>query len=446
MLSLLPTAALLLVAAQDSEPAETPPSWAHWGQWRGPLATGVAPLADPPIHWSEERNVRFKTELPGSGYGSPVVWGDRVFLTAAVPVGPAVEPVPDDAPGAHDNAVVDHRHEFIAFAVNRKDGSIAWRTKLHEQLPHAGYHVTGALAAASAATDGEHVVAFFGSYGLYCLDTDGELQWGVDLGDMDVKHGHGEGATPVLHGDTVVVVWDHEGPSFLVAFDKRTGEELWREERDEPTSWATPIVVEHGESAQVIVSGTNRVRSHDLESGEIVWESDGLSNNVVASPVYGDGMVFAGSSYVRKRMVGIRLDGAKGDISRTDRVAWRRQRSTPYVPSPLLDDGWLWFLNHYQGFLTRVEATTGSEPQRPVRLPEMNEIYASPVGAAGRVYVTDREGVTLVLTREPAAPRLLARNVLDDSISASAALVGDELYLRGARYLYCIREARDGPR
>ena len=418
-------------------PAARPPE-AHWGQWRGPLGTGVAPDADPPLRWSEEENVRFKTALPGEGYGTPVIWGDRVFLTAAVPIGPILDPVPDDAPGAHDNAPVRQAHRFIAFAIDRQSGEILWETVLHEQLPHAGFHVSGALAAASAVTDGEHLIAFFGSYGIYGLDLDGEVLWHDDLGDMQVKHGHGEGATAALHGNTVIVNWDHEGPSFIAAMDKATGKQRWRKERDEVTSWATPIVVEHDGRQQVIVSGTRRVCAYDLEDGSVIWECAGLSNNVVASPVAADGMVFAGSSYVRKRMLGIRLEGAKGDITTTDRIAWRRQRGTPYVPSPLLLDGWLYFLNHYQGFLTRVQAATGAEPNRAMRLPGMNDIYASPVAAGGHVYITDRSGVTAVLRADPANPEILAHNVLDDTFSASAAIAGDELYLRGSRHLYCI--------
>ena len=367
-----------------------------------------------------------------------MIWGDRIFLTAAVQVGPILDPVPDDAPGAHDNAAVRQAHRFIAFAIDRQSGEIVWQTMLHEQLPHAGFHVTGALASASAITDGEHLIAFFGSYGIYGLDLDGEVLWHDDLGDMQVKHGHGEGATAALHGDTVIVNWDHEGPSFIVAMDKATGKPRWRKERDEVTSWATPIVVEHAGRQQVIVSGTRRVQAYDLEDGSVIWECAGLSNNVVASPVAADGMVFAGSSYVRKRMLGIRLEGAKGDITTTDRIAWRRQRGTPYVPSPLLLDGWLYFLNHYQGFLTRVEAATGLEPTRAMRLPGMNDIYASPVAAGGHVYITDRSGVTAVLRADPANPEILAHNVLDDTFSASAAIVEDELFLRGSRALYCI--------
>jgi outer membrane protein assembly factor BamB len=208
------------------------------------------------------------------------------------------------------------------------------------------------------------------------------------------------------------------------------------------TSWSTPLIVRQGDGAQVIVSGTKRVRGYDLATGRVIWECAGLSHNIVASPVAADGMVFVGSSYEKRRMFGIKLAGAKGDITATDNVAWRRARRTPYVPSPLLYDGWLYFLTHYQGFLSKVVAKTGDEPQKPMRLEGMYEIYASPVAAAGRIYITDRDGITLVLSHGKGAPAVLARNRLDDGFNASAAIAGDEIFLRGRSHLYCIARSK----
>jgi outer membrane protein assembly factor BamB len=216
----------------------------------------------------------------------------------------------------------------------------------------------------------------------------------------------------------------------------------WRQDRDEVTSWSTPLIVRQGDGAQVIVSGTKRVRGYDLATGRVIWECAGLSHNIVASPVAADGMVFVGSSYEKRRMFGIKLAGAKGDITATDNVAWRRARRTPYVPSPLLYDGWLYFLTHYQGFLSKVVAKTGEEPQKPMRLEGMYEIYASPVAAAGRIYITDRDGITLVLSHGKGAPAVLARNRLDDGFNASAAIAGDEIFLRGRSHLYCIARSK----
>ena len=409
----------------------------YWPQWRGPLGTGVAPYADPPVNWSEDQNIRWKIQLPGSGHSTPVIWDDRIFLTSAVPDGEALEPIYNNAPGAHDNRPITHRHLFVVLAVDRRDGRILWQQTVHEALPHEGGHFTGSLASNSPVTDGERVYAFFGSHGLFCLDMDGQLIWKSDLGKMQSKHAHGEGSSPALHGDTLFINWDHEGQSFLVAFDKRTGKRRWRVARQEVTSWATPIVVEHRGKPQLIISGTNRIRAYDVATGGVIWECGGLSANIVASPVAADGMVYAASSYDTRAILAIRLEGARGDITQTDQVVWSRQRGVPYVPSPLLYGDALYFLRHYQGILTRVQAKTGEERHGPFRLGGIRDVYASPVGAAGRVYIVDRDGTTIVISHDD-VPRIVALNRLDDSFSASPALVGRELILRGQRYVYCV--------
>ncbi len=426
--------ALPAAGGEDSDVAKR-----HWPQWRGPLGTGVAPDANPPVQWSETTNIRWKTALPGRGHSTPIVWGDRIFLTTAVPLGEALAPRYSNAPGAHDNAPVTHRHKFVVLAIDRRGGKILWQQTMREQLPHEGAHYSGSLASASPVTDGKHLFAFFGSYGLYCLDFDGRVQWKADLGTMHSKHGHGEGASPALYGDTLVVGWDHEGPSFLLALDKRTGKHRWKVARNEVTSWATPIVVEHRGKPQVVLSGTDRTRGYDLATGRVIWECAGLSANIVASPVAADGMIYAGSSYVKRGFLAIRLDGARGDITGTRQVAWTRTRGTPYVPSPLLYGDSLYFLSHYQGVLTRVTAKTGEDRPGAFRLNGIRNVYASPVGAADRVYVTDRDGTTIVI-RHADEPKLLALNRLDDRFNASAAVVGRELFLRGERHLYCIVE------
>jgi outer membrane protein assembly factor BamB len=431
-------ACLLSVAADaDRSGAE---AQHFWPQWRGPVGTGVAPKAHPPVEWSETKHIRWKTALPGKGHSTPIVWGQRIFLTTAIPYGEAVKPRYPNRPGAHDNLAWTRHHEFVVLAVRRSDGKILWQQRVHQELPHEAGHVTASLASASPVTDGEHVFAFFGSRGLYCLDTNGKVLWNKNLGQMHSKHGHGEGSSPALHGETLIVNWDHEEQSFLVALDKRTGNQRWRVARAEDTSWATPIVVEHGGRAQVIVPGTNRVRGYDLASGAVLWECGGLSSNIVASPVAANGVVYAGSSYDTRALLAIRLEGAKGDITGTNQVLWTRRRGTPYVPSPLLYGDSLYTLQHYQGILSRLDAKTGEDQGGPFRLGAINNVYASPVGAAGRVYVTSLDGVTQVISHGEPMPRMLAVNRLDESFSASAALVGRELYLRGERYLYCIAE------
>ncbi|HMJ64843.1 MAG TPA: PQQ-binding-like beta-propeller repeat protein, partial [Candidatus Binatia bacterium] len=390
----------------------------NWPQWRGPLANGVAPLANPPIHWSETNNVRWKIPLPGKAHSSPIVFGDLVYVLAAMPVGEARKPVYDDAPGVHDSVPVTHRHQFVALAISRRDGSVSWKKVLREEWPHEGGHETGSLASSSPVTDGEQLYVFFGSRGLYCLDLKGDLKWSKDLGRMHTLHAHGEGSSPVLHGDTLIVCWDQEGDSFLYAFDKRTGKQLWKVPRDEKTSWSTPLVVEHEGKPQVIVSATKRVRGYDLATGAQLWECAGLTDNVVSSPVYTDGVVIAGNSYYSQAMLAIRLAGAKGDITRTTNVLWKLNRMTPYVSSPLLYDKTLYFLLHNQNVLSRLDPLTGKPRGEALRLEGINDfIFASPVGAAGRIYVTSRDGVTVVL-RHDSENATLAVNRLKDSFSA----------------------------
>ena len=431
----LPATAGEISARDKAEPLR------NWMQWRGPWANGVAPHANPPVHWSETNNLRWKIELPGQGHASPIVSGELVFLTAAVPVGAAQAPVHDNAPGVHDSVPVTHRHEFVVLAIGRKDGKLVWKKVLREEWPHEGGHETGSLASNSPVTDGEHLYVFLGSRGLHCLDLKGELKWQKDLGRMQTLHSHGEGSSPVLHGDTLIVCWDHEGESFLYAFDKRTGAQRWKVARDEKTSWSTPLVLESEGKPQVIVSATKRVRGYDLATGNLIWECAGLTDNVVSSPVYGHGVVIAGNSYYQQAMLAIRLTGAKGDLTGTDHVAWKLNRLTPYVSSPLLYDDTLYFLRHNQNILSRLEPATGKPRGDPLRLEGINDfIFASPVGAAGRIYVTGRDGVTIVL-RHDRENATLAVNRLDDSFSASPALADRELYLRGERWLYCIVES-----
>jgi outer membrane protein assembly factor BamB len=441
LLAVLAVGWLVATLAAD-EPGSNSAAEHNWPQWRGPLATGAAPHADPPLVWdSDGTNIRWKTPIPGRGHSTPIVWGDRIFLTAAVPYGDALPPRPSTAPGNHDNLPVTHRHKFVALAVNRADGSIVWQQTLREALPQEQGHRTASLASSSPVTDGERLYVLFGSFGLYCLDLNGKLIWKADFGPMQSLHGHGEGSSPALHGNTLIVNWDHEGQSFVVALDKRTGRELWKVARKEVTSWATPIIVEHAGKPQVIVSGTSRIRGYDLASGKVLWECGGLSANIVASPVAGDGMVFAGSSYDKRALLAIRLDGASGDITDSDRIAWSRLRGTPYVPSPLLYDGMLYFLTHYQGILSRVDGKTGEDRPGAIRLDGIGNVYASPVAAAGRIYITDLSGATAVLAHSD-IPRPLALNRLHEPVSASPALAGRDLLLRGEKFLYCLAEEK----
>jgi outer membrane protein assembly factor BamB len=419
----------MTTSAQTNSPAER-----FWGQWRGPASTGVSKTADPPLEWSETKNIRWKVEIPGRGSGSPVVWGDRVYLMTAVPVGPT-----GDAQHAPRGGIQPRiPHKFVVMAINRRDGKIAWERTVREEAPHEGSHVdNGTWASSSAVTDGEHLFAFFESKGLYAFTLDGELIWNKDFGDKRMRNQFGEGSTPALHRNRLVVVWDQQGgQSFVVTLDKRTGEELWRANRSEIDTWATPLV-EHEGRAQVVVPGQNRLRSYNLENGEIVWESAGLTMNPIPSPVAADGMVFATSGFQGNNLKAIKIDGARGDITGTPSIVWTLDRDTPYVPSPILYDGLLYILKTNNGILSTFDAKTGKPHYQGQRLTGVPNVFASPVGAAGRVYFAGREGTTLVIRNSPTF-EVLATNVLDDGFDASPALVDGEIYLRGNKFLYCI--------
>jgi outer membrane protein assembly factor BamB len=422
--------ALILSSGVRAEPV--PEAQLYWSQWRGPLATGVAPHADPPLRWSETENVRWKVPIPGRGSASPVVWGDRVFVLTAVGEGARGE-------GPRAGIVPRGPVRFVVLSIDRQSGRVVWERTAREEVPHEGTHPDGTWASPSPVTDGEVVLAHFGSRGLYAYDLEGRSLWQKDFGDMKTRLGFGEGSSPALSGDVVVVNWDHEGDSFLAALDRRTGRELWRRERDEVTSWSTPLVVEADGNTQVVVNATERVRGYDLGTGEELWEAGGMTVNTIPSPVYGNGILYAMSSFRGNAARAIRLEGAKGDLTGTDAVVWSHDRDTPYVPSPLLYGDSVYFLKSNSGILTSLDARTGAVRYGPERLPGVQGVYSSPVGAADRVYVTGRDGRTIVLRHGPKL-EVLAENLLDEGFDASAALVDGELFLRGRKSLYCLAE------
>lgn len=425
-------------AEEESTAAPEPaPRGASWRQWRGPLGTGVAPDATPPLTWSETAGVKWKVALPGLGHSTPAVLDQRIVLTTAIPHGEVREAHSGPSHGDHDNTPGLQDHTYEVLLVDRATGRTVWQTKVADEQPHESRHLTASWASASPVVDSEVIVASFGSRGVFALDWSGKVLWSADVGDMAVKHGHGEGSSPALSGDTVTVNWDHEEASFVVALDKRTGRERWRVARDEPTSWSSPLVLTHAGRQQAIIAATNRVRAYDVTDGKVIWELGGLSGNVVATPVAGNGIVYAGSSYETRMLMAVKLDGAAGDITGSANILWSRVRDTPYVPSPVLYGEMLCFVRHLQGWLTCVEAATGRTLWGPTKLPGIRQVYASPVGAVGRLYVVGRGGRTVVL-RKGATFEVLATNDLDDSFSASPVLVDSELLMRGDSHLYCL--------
>jgi outer membrane protein assembly factor BamB len=414
----------------------------NWPRWRGPDENGVSPYGKAPAQWDENKNIKWKIEIPGKGHATPLVWGDQIFVLTGIEGESKKEPpAQGQNQGLGMSIKTDARIKFAVLAINRSDGSIIWQHTAREEVPHEGSHSTGSWASNSPVTDGEHVYAYFGSHGLYCYDMQGKLIWDKDLGDMTARNGWGEGSSPALYKDKIVVTWDHEGPSFIIALDKNTGKELWKTDRDEGTSWATPLIVESNGKAQVITNATSKIRSYDLADGKLLWESTGMTQNAIPSPVAAKGIVYIMSGYMGNALQAIRLSEAKGNIAGSKAIIWKLDKDTPYIPSPLLYDDTLYFMSGMGGnSISCVNAGTGEAYYSNQRLKGIgNLIYASPVLADGKIYITGRNGSTAVIKQGPQF-EVLATNSLDDSFSASPVIVDNELYLRGDKYLYCITE------
>jgi outer membrane protein assembly factor BamB len=430
-----------------------------WPQWRGPLGTGAAPLADPPSSWSENERVKWKVNIPGTGDASPIIWGDNIFILTAIPTGKktAAKPAetsdsnsPPQSPsgegrrrGGRMNAETPNEfYQFSVICLDRKTGKTTWTKIAREEVPHEGHQQNNTHASGSAVTDGEVMVAFFGSRGLHCYDLQGNPKWSKDFGQMRTKLGFGEGASPALHGDTVVVIWDHEGEDFIAALDKRTGKEVWRTPRSEGTGWSTPLIVEHGGKTQVIVNATGKVRSYDLATGKEIWSCAGQSANAIPTPVATSDTVYVTSGFRGHALFAIAL-GRSGDLTGSDAIRWKYDKNTPYIPSPLLLDDLLYFVANNDAKLSCFDAKNGNPHFEAERLEGVFGIYASPVAAKDRIYVLGREGTCLVLKKGPKL-EILATNKLDDKTDSSPALAGNEIFIRGRKNLYCISNETAG--
>ena len=430
----------------------------NWPTWRGADSTGVALSTGAPTTWDEESNIRWKLDLPGKGSSTPIVWGDHLFVTTAIETDRKPEGAPEAAPepetepeggrgrgrggrGRRGSPAPTQIHEFWVMAVSRASGEIAWKTKATETVPHEAGHNTNTQASASPITDGEHIFAFFGSRGVFCLDMQGEVVWSKEFGKMQTRNQFGEGASPALHGDTLVVLWDHEGDDFIAAFDKNTGEEKWRTERDEATTWVTPLIAPVGDGHQVIVTATSASRGYDLETGNVVWSLGGMTSNCIPTPIYRDGHVWLMSGYRGASLQRIKLEGAKGDLADSENVLWQYGQGTSYVPSGLLKDDHIYFLRGNTGVLNCLNAMTGEPVYTGQRLGDIKSVYASLTASGDNVYVPSRAGLTMVF-QAGAEYKEVAANLLDDTFDASPTIVDDELFLRGWNSLYCIANAK----
>jgi outer membrane protein assembly factor BamB len=399
---------------------------ADWPHWRGPNNDGMA-RGDGPLHWSNEERVAWKAAVPGRGHSSPVVWGDRIFLTTAVPTGTAA---------AGGSGLSEHR--FLVLCYDRKTGKLLWEKLARVATPHQPYHAQyGSFASNSPTTDGKHIFAFFGSRGLYCYTLDGELVWQKEFGPLRMYNNFGEGAWTALDGDKLVLVLDQEGESFLIALDKSSGRELWRTPRQGNTNWSGPYITSHNGRKQVIVSASRESAGYDLETGKVIWTAKGLGQNTIPAPVASDGMVFVMSGFRNPNLMAIRL-GREGDLTGTDAVVWQNQRGNSYTASPVLYEGKLYVLTD-TGMLSCFDAKSGKPFYQQERLSKPYSFKASPVGVNGKLYLASENGDVIVV-RMGEKFEVIATNTLTDQVFiATPAIVDGEIYLRGQNTLFCIR-------
>jgi outer membrane protein assembly factor BamB len=420
--------------------ADNPPDAAsNWHQWRGPDANGhAAPEASPPATWSETEHISWKLDLPGEGSSTPIVWGDQVFVLSAVPTDRKAETPVTPHPDAKTQPPNIH-HQFIVTSVDRRTGKIVWQKTAAEQVPHEGKHTTHTYAAASPVTDGQRLYASFGSRGIYCYTLDGQLIWEKDLGDMRTRFAWGEAVTPALAGNLLIVNWDQEEDSFITALKTDTGEEVWRRSRpDEKTSWNTPLITDFNGRTIAVVNGSGKARAYDVQTGDVLWECAGQTTNAIPSPLRFENLAICMSGYRGAASFAIPLDST-GDISGTDKIRWSYPQGTPYVPSPSASANRLYFTTGTSDILTVLDMKSGQPLAEKIRLSGVGNCYASPLIAAGKVYIIGREGGAVVLKDEAPFPTI-ARNKLEGNFDASPVAVGRQLFLRSWNRLLCIEE------
>jgi len=434
---------LVALGAAASARALEPAPDARWPGWRGANGQGVASGVKIPLEWSETKNVVWKTELPGRGHSSPIVWGDHIFVTTAIEgdVVPGVVPMkhvqPDGSEFRHPDAVGDDRkHAFKVLALDAGSGRVLWERTAWEGVPSDSRHKKASFASPTAVTDGERVYAYFGTEGLYAYDFAGHLGWKFDpgvVGSMSV----GLGTSPVLYQDLVILLCDEENGdrSFIVGLDRRSGKQVWRTARKVEVSWATPVLVTAGGRDELVTSGNQAIIAYDPATGRELWRMKGLDSNAITTPLIGDGVVVVSSGYPNKITVAVR-PGGSGDVTNTPHVLWRYDKGSAYVPSPVLYDGLVYLMTD-KGLLTALDAKTGAVKYEGGRPPVAASFMASALAVDGRLLLMSQDGDTFVVKAGPefAVERT---NPLGEPIGASAAVAGGRLYIRGERHLFAI--------
>jgi outer membrane protein assembly factor BamB len=423
----------------------------NWPQFRGPQAAGVSTNANLPNKWSATEHVAWKTDLPGRSWSSPIVWGDRVFLTSVDNQGESEAPKKGLYFGG-ERQPSKAEHHWKVLCLDLATGKVRWEQTVHRGVPQTGIHLKSSYGAETPVTDGERVYALFGNLGVFAFTLEGKEVWSKRLEPRKMRYGWGTAASPVLHGGRLFIVNDNDDQAELFAFDAKTGKELWRVDRDEKSNWATPFIWVNAQRTEVITPGSRAVRSYDLD-GKVLWSFHGMSSIAIPTPFAGSGLFFVSSGYVGDKLrpiYGIR-PGASGDISlkpgetNNQFIAWSNPVGGPYNPSPLFYEGRLYVL-YDRGLVSCYDAKTGQVLYDRERLPEGLAFTSSPWAAGGRVFCLNEDGICYVL-RAGDKFELLHTNKLadDDMCMATPALAGDRLLIRTAARLYCIRAKGQRP-
>ena len=422
----------LIVAAQD-----------RWPQFRGAQSLGVAEDASLPDKWSATENVAWKADIPGIGWSSPIVWGDKIFVTSVINSGDT-EPPKKGLYFGGERPAPPSEHRWMVYAVDFKTGKVLWEREVFRTVPKITRHLKNSYASETPVTDGERVYAYFGNVGLFCFDVKGNLLWKQTSEPRKTRFGWGTAASPVLYKDRLYIVNDNDEQSYLMALDKKTGKQIWKVERDIGTNWATPYVWENEKRTELIVPATKAVRSYDLD-GKVLWEFKGMSSIAIPMPFSKFGLLYIASGYVgdQHRPVYAVKPGASGDISLKEGetsnqfIAWYQRQAGPYNPSPIVY-GDLYYTLFDRGLFTAHDAKTGKEVYGKQRIdPAAGAFTSSPWAYNGKIFCLSEDGDTFII-QAGGEYKLLGKNSLDEMCMATPAIAKGSLIIRTATKLYRI--------
>jgi len=432
----------LIVAASFALSIAAAGSAANWPQWRGPDGSGISTEKNLPTEWSPTKNVKWKTPIEGRSHSSPIVWDNKIFVTTAVegpevPGAKAAKHLLDNKDFVHPDSVgANHKHTFKVVALNRDNGKVLWDVVAWEGTPYDDRHRKSSYAASTPATDGKLVYAYFGSEGLYAYDFNGKLAWKVDVGKL-ANLGLGTATSPILFENLVIIQADEDNgeKSFIVAYDKKTGKEVWKMQRKVQISWSTPILARAAKRTELITSGTESIIAYDPATGKELWNHKGLESNAIPSPVTNNEMVYVVAGFPTKITMAIRL-GESGDLTGTPNVPWQYAKGTAYVPSPILYGDYL-YLTTDRGILTCLDAKTGAVKYEGGRIPIPATFTASPVAFDGKILLTSEDGDTFIVKAGP-KHEIIGTNSVGEPVYASPAIADGRIYIRGEKNIYCI--------